>query len=92
MIDSSDANRSHGAAFKAAHQDTAQGIAQGCGLATLEGTDQEDAGLGAILGDLMLDAIDLVLQHGLKRGRERNRKGEMGSDAAALRPAATVMG
>jgi hypothetical protein len=48
--------------------------------------------LGAILGDLMLDAIDLVLQHGLKRGKERNRKGEMGSDAAALRPAATVMG
>jgi hypothetical protein len=40
-------------------------------LATLEGTDQEDAGLGAILGDLMLDAIDLVLQHGLKRSRER---------------------
>jgi hypothetical protein len=40
-------------------------------LATLEGTDQEDACLGAILGDLMLDAIDLVLQHGLKRGKER---------------------
>jgi hypothetical protein len=40
-------------------------------LATLEGTDQEDACLGAILGDLMLDAIDLVLQHGLKRSRGR---------------------
>ena len=71
MVNAGNANCGDGAAFKAAHQDTAQSIAQGCGLATLEWTDQEDACLGAILGDLMLDAIDLVLQHGLKRGRER---------------------
>jgi hypothetical protein len=71
VVDTGDADRSDGASFKAAHQDTAQGIAQGCGLATLERTDQENACLGAILGDLMLDAIDLVLQHGLKRSRGR---------------------
>ena len=71
MVHTCDTDRGHCAALKAAHQDAAQSIAQGCGLATLEGTDKEHAGLGAIIGNLMLDAIDLVLQHVRMRGRGR---------------------
>jgi len=36
-------------------------------LATFEGTDEEHTRLGAVISDLVLDAIDLVLQHGLMR-------------------------
>jgi hypothetical protein len=36
-------------------------------LTTLEGTDEKNTGLRAIICDLMLDTVDLVLQHGLKR-------------------------
>ena len=59
--------RCHGTAFEAAHQDAPQRIAQCCGLATFEGTDEEHARLGAVISDLVLDAIDVVLQHGLMR-------------------------
>jgi hypothetical protein len=37
-------------------------------LTALQRTDEEHAGLGAIVSDLMLDTVDLVLQHDLKRG------------------------
>ena len=67
MIDASNADGRHGTAFKSSHQDAAQGIAKRGGLASLKRTDQEHAGLGAIFGYLMLDAIDLILQHGLMR-------------------------
>jgi hypothetical protein len=60
-----DADGCHGTAFQSTHQHPAQRIAQGGGLASFEGPDQKHAGLGAILGDLMLDAIDLILQHDL---------------------------
>ena len=60
-------------AFQPTHQHAAQRVAQGRGLATLEGADQENAGLGSILGYLMLNAINLVLQHDLNRGKWRNR-------------------
>jgi hypothetical protein len=36
-------------------------------LTTLEVTDEKNTGLRAIIADLMLDTVDLVLQHGLKR-------------------------
>ena len=92
MVDACDTDRSDGAAFQATHQDPAQSIAKCCGLATLQGTDQEHAGLGAVLGYLVLDAVDLVLQHSLGRGKEREPEKAGGSDATALGPTATVVG
>ena len=64
MIHAGDPDRGDSTAFKAAHQDAAQSIAQCRGLATFEGADEEHTRLGAVIGNLMLDAIDLVLQHG----------------------------
>ena len=92
VIDACDADCCDRTAFKAAHQHPAQGIAKSGGLAALEGANQKHAGLGAVLVNLMLDAIDLVLQHGLMRNREQEPKEtDAASDATALRPAATVM-
>jgi hypothetical protein len=34
-------------------------------LTTLQRADKKNTGLGAIICDLMLDTVDLVLQHGL---------------------------
>ena len=76
--DPCDSDRCDGTAFKSTHQHTAQRIAEGGGLSTLEGPDQEHAALGAIIGHLMLDAVDLILQHGLMRDKEREPKGEGG--------------
>ena len=73
VIDTGNPDGGDSTAFQPTHQHAAQRVAQGRGLATLEGTDQENAGLGAILGHLMLNAINLVLQHGLNRGKGRNR-------------------
>ena len=93
MIDTGNADGGNSTAFQPTHQHAAQRVAQGRGLATLEGADQENAELGAILGHLMLNAINLVLQHGLNRGKGEKPDGnQLGSDAAALGPAATVMG
>jgi len=61
-------------------------------LATFKGTDEEHTRLGAVIRNLMLDAIDLVLQHGLRRDRERKPENGAISDASALGPAATVVG
>ena len=90
MVDAGDAHRGDGAAFKAADQNPTEGIAEGCGLAPVEGADHEHTRLGTVTGNLMVDPIDLVLQHGLwerKGGRGRSR-----SDAATLGPAAAVVG
>ena len=69
VIDTGDADGGDGTAFEPAHQHATQRVTQCRGLATLERTNQEDARLGAILGHLMLNAINLVLQHGLNRGK-----------------------
>ena len=50
--------------FEAADQHAPQGVAEGGGLAPVQGADQEDARLGTVVGDLVLDPIDLVVQHG----------------------------
>jgi hypothetical protein len=67
MVDTRDADGGHRAAFESPHQHATQGVAKCGGLASLKRTDQEHACLGAIFGYLMLDAIDLILQHGLMR-------------------------
>ena len=96
MVDSGNAYRGDGTAFEAADQDASQGIAKRGGLAAIERADQEGAGLGSVFRDLVLNAIDLVMQHGLKGrkvgespgGQERNDD----SDATALGATATVVG
>ena len=76
MVDAGEADGRDRTAFEAADQHPAQGVAQGGGLATVQGADQERARLGTVVGNLMLDPIDLVVQHGLrKRKREREPKG-----------------
>ena len=66
-------------------------MSQGCGLAPLKGADEEHTGLGAIVSDLMLDTVDLVLQHGLRRGREGPERGRVGSDATTLGATTSVV-
>ena len=78
MVHAGNAHGCDRGAFKVAHQHTPKGIAQGCGLPPLEGADEKHTGLGAIVGDLMLDTVDLVLQHGLRRGREGPERGRVG--------------
>jgi hypothetical protein len=65
MVDTADAHGSDRAAFEAADQHASQGVAEGGGLTPLQGTDHEDPRLGTVVGNLVLDPIDLVLQHGL---------------------------
>ena len=68
MVDTGYTHGGDGAALKAPHQHPAEGIAKRGGLPAFERANEEDACLGAIIGNLMLDPVDLVLQHGLKRG------------------------
>jgi hypothetical protein len=65
VIDTSNADSSDGCSFEVAHEHPSQGITQGRCLTTLQRTDEKNTGLGAIICDLMLDTVDLVLQHGL---------------------------
>ena len=67
MVHSSNADSSDGSAFQVAHEHPSKGVAESRCLTTLEGADEKDTGLRAIICDLMLDAVDLVLQHGLRR-------------------------
>jgi hypothetical protein len=66
VVHASDAHGGDGAALQGTHQHAAQGITEGRRLATLKGANDEDAGLGTIVSDLVFNPIDLVLQHGLK--------------------------
>jgi hypothetical protein len=63
------ATNTHGSncsAFQAAHQFPAQGIAKSCGLAAIEGPDHEYPSLGTVFADLVIDTVNLELQHGRK--------------------------
>merc|ERR1711871_118806 len=91
VIDAGNPDCCDSSAFKVAHQHTPKGISQGCGLASLKGANEKYTGLRAIVSDLMLDTVDLVLQHGLKRGREGPERGRAGSDAPTLGTAAAVV-
>jgi hypothetical protein len=94
-------------AFEGAQEHATQGIAQGGGLAPVQGADHKDPSLGAIVGYLVFDPVDLVLQHGLggregvqaRTGRSSaGREGPQGqagwrrSDAPPLGSAAAVVG
>jgi hypothetical protein len=65
VIYSSNAYSSNGCTFEVAHEHPSKGVAESRCLTTLQGTDEKNTGLGAIICDLMLDTVDLVLQHGL---------------------------
>jgi hypothetical protein len=83
MVHAGDAHGRDRTAFHPTHEHPTQGIAQGDGLAAIEGPDHKDARLGAVFADLMLDAIDLILMHGLKVVK-RNARG-LGSEATQTR-------
>ena len=81
-------------ALEVAHEHPSEGVPESRCLTTLEGTDEKNTGLRAIIADLMLDTVDLVLQHGLKR-REWKwawTNSLRSSDTPPLRAAAPVMG
>jgi uncharacterized protein YceK len=67
VINSSNADSGNGCALEVAHEHPSEGVPESRCLTTLEGTDEKNTGLRAIICDLMLDTVDLVLQHGLKR-------------------------
>lgn len=67
MVDPGETHRRDGASFKTTDQHAPQGVAEGGRLAPIQGADQEDARLGTVVGNLVLDPIDLVVQHGLRR-------------------------
>jgi len=69
VVHAGDAHGGDGAALEGSHQHAAQGVAEGDGLTPLKGADHKDAGLGTVVGDLVFNPIDLVLQHGLKLER-----------------------
>ena len=79
VVDVGDAHGGDGAALEPTDQHPPEGGAEGGGLAPVQGPDQEDARLGAIVGNLVLDPVDLVLQHG--QGRRRGEGGRGGSVA-----------
>ena len=65
VIDTRNSHGSDGTAFKASNQNTTERIAERGGLPPIQGPNHEHTGLGTVNGNLMVDPIDLVLQHGL---------------------------
>ena len=64
MVHPRDAHGSYRSALKAAHQHSTQGSTQGGGLAAIERTNHEYPNLGTVFADLIVDAVNLKLQHG----------------------------
>ena len=75
VVDASDADSRDGGALKAAHQDAPKGGAKSGGLASIERADDEDTRLGLIVSDLIVDAVNLVLQHGRKSCKGKKPEG-----------------
>jgi hypothetical protein len=65
VINSGNADSSDSCSLEVAHEHPSERIPESRCLTTLQRTDKKNTGLGAIICDLMLDTVDLVLQHGL---------------------------